>query len=327
MIKINLVIDGNYIINKLAFIFKNERSFYVDFPAAIRKDFERATALYNFDNIYFISDSKSSWRKRFYSDYKGKRKKDSEIDWPYVFQMYDEFKEELKTKSNVNMYQIDELEGDDIIAYLVKESNKLGYSNLIISNDRDIHQLLEFSTSNNYINFIYNFKLTEEKLYISNNYEIFVSNIKKNNDIFDLDNDDDFKEFLYNLVRKCNVNEINSEESLFCKLITGDKGDNISSCYYKVSDNGNKRGIGDAGSEKIYKIYKDIHKESIDFESEQFIHNLSEVINYDKKINDEIILNEVKSNLKQNRFLIRLNSEYIPKTILDKLKTTAKIKS
>ena len=326
MVKINLVIDGNYIINKLAFILKNDRSFYVDFPAAIRKDFDRAIALYNFDNIYFVSDSKSSWRKRFLTEYKGTRKKDTEIDWEYIFKMYDEFKEEIKSKTNVSMYQIDELEGDDLVAYIVKESNKLGFSNLIISNDRDIHQLLDFSTSENWINFIYNFKLTEEKLYISDNYEVFMSNIKKDNDIFNLDNDDEFKEFLYTLLKKCNVNEINSEESLFCKLITGDKGDNISSCYFTTSADGKKRGIGDAGSEKIYKIYKDIHKEFIDFESEEFIHNLSEVINYDKKINDDIKLNEVKSNLKQNRLLIRLNSEYIPKSIHTKLLNDVKIK-
>jgi hypothetical protein len=326
MIKLNLIIDGNYIINKLAYAFKNERTFLTDFPAALRKDFERAVNLYSFDNVYLLSDSKSSWRKRFYADYKGKRKRDEEIDWNFVFDTYDEFKTEVKTQKKHDLIQIDELEGDDIIAYITKESNKKGYSNFIITNDRDIHQLLEFSLEKNYINMIFNFKMSEEKLYLPKNYEVFFSKLKNTIDIFDLDDNEDFKPFIASLIKKTNVNEISSEESLFCKLVTGDKGDNIKSCYYTVSTDGKERGIGDTGSEKIYKIYKDIHKDIIDFNSDVFVQNLAEVINFDKKINDEVKLNEVKSNIKQNRLLIKLDSNYIPKNIRDKLINEVKIK-
>ena len=43
-----------------------------------------------------VSDSKSSWRKRIYADYKAGRKEkrdaQEDIDWDFVFNTYNKFK-------------------------------------------------------------------------------------------------------------------------------------------------------------------------------------------------------------------------------------------
>lgn len=42
-----------------------------------------------FTNIYLVSDSKEkSWRKKIVDDYKGTNKKDTDIDWNFVYTAY-----------------------------------------------------------------------------------------------------------------------------------------------------------------------------------------------------------------------------------------------
>ena len=47
------------------------------------------------------------------------RDKDDSIDWDVVFKEYTEIKKELSLKPNINVVEIQNLEGDDIISFLV----------------------------------------------------------------------------------------------------------------------------------------------------------------------------------------------------------------
>ena len=57
---------------------------------------------------------------------------------------YNIFIDLMKNNPKIDQIRIDYAEGDDIIAYIVNENNKLGYSNVIIASDSDLHQLLRF---------------------------------------------------------------------------------------------------------------------------------------------------------------------------------------
>jgi len=323
MIALSLCIDGNYMLYRSVFILHKLKTLYGDLETLLLNDFNNLTNAYNFNKIYFVSDSKRSWRKNVYPEYKGKRKKDLEIDWEFVFDTFDKFKESIKNRRNCYLYQIDPFEGDDLIAHIVNEGNKEGISNLIVSNDGDLHQLLKFSISNNYINMMYNHKFQDEKLYVPINYNIFLKNLEDTTegDIFDLNDDMDFINYFDKITSKAKISPVNKEESYFKKLVAGDSGDNILSVVKFKEDS---RGIGDAGSNTVYSMYKLKFPDDIDFDSDEFISNLCDIL-YIYRKNKEVNFKErVNENIIFSRKLTRLSSNYLPdgfeQILLDNIK-------
>jgi hypothetical protein len=321
--KINLIIDGNYLLQKSVFVLFKLRSLYKDLPVILNKDFNILTNLYFFNKIYFISDSKTNWRKSIFVEYKGKRKKNENINWNEVYEIFDNFKNSI-VKENYNFYQIDNLEGDDIISYVVNETNKKGESNLIIANDSDLFQLVNYDMVNKYINFMYNFKFNDERVYLPCLYNEYIDNID-NGDIFDDlfggsgDDTVEFLEFIKGLINTKKVIEIDSEKELFIK-ISGHNKDGIKSVYMK----GN-RGIGKIGSEKMYNLYKETYPDIIDFNSDDFKNRLIDIIKYYKKINDNDMDNELRSRLNLNLKLVKLDKRSIPKKLYERMKNEINI--
>lgn len=310
--KLNLIIDGNYLMQKSVFILYKLRTLYTDLPVILEKDYNTISNLFYFSKIYFISDSRKNWRKKVYKEYKGTRKKNEDINWDTVYDLFEEFKNNLKRKKNCELYQIDNLEGDDIISYITKETNKNGYSNLIIANDSDLFQLIHYDTINKYINFMYNFKFNDEIIYMPTFYNNFIDSIENSNidDLFNNNDNTEFLDFIKTLTNK-KVSEINSEKELFKKII-GHNKDNIKSIYMK----GN-RGIGPSGGEKIYDFYKETYPESIDFNSNIFKERLIESIKLFKKIKtddyDKIMLDKLDMNLK----LVKLDKKSMPENLYE----------
>jgi len=270
-----------------------------------------------FEHIYFVSDSRQSWRKSFYSDYKGNRERDEKIDWQEVFKIYDEFKKTIP-KTNTTLHEINFLEGDDLINYIVRKNNSLGISNLIISSDRDLHQLLKFDLEKNYINIENNFKSTNLMIYLPENYNVFLNLVeeKAGSSIFDINDDNNFVSLIKDFVQTSKVKEVLAEKSLFVKLVSGDIGYNIQSiCLLPMKSNPKKlRGIADAGAEKVYSLYKDTYSGEIDFNSEIFIDNLIYIIRYYKRIDQSNIslIDDIRNKIKNNLLLIKLDIDYIP---------------
>ena len=244
MIKTNVIIDGSYLVMKDVFILEKVRTIHQDLEKLLNNDFERITKMFPFNHIYFVSDKGTSWRKEFYEEYKGTRKKDSNIDWEDVYKTYRAFKDMLRTKKNMKVIEIEGLEGDDIIAYIVNKSNKQNISNVVVSNDGDLHQFIKFDLENEWINVQWNYRFNDERFYVPENYNMFLQNLLsiENNDIFNLDNSSEFGIFLETIIARTKVREIINEKSLFCKLLEGDSGDNIATVI-KVKE----RGIGEQG--------------------------------------------------------------------------------
>lgn len=309
----DLVIDGNYILSRLVFtLHKNNLLF-----GALHKSLDNAISNYRkwypFANVYLVSDSKEkSWRKQLIGNYKSTRKKDSDIDWNFVYTAYSEFKESL---IGVKVLEAPHVEGDDWISFLCEKANTEGRSTIIVSNDYDIKQIVKFSIDPLWINIMTNEMYNKEKLFLPKNYQLFLNNVNRlnNDDIFNLNDNTEFLKLMDRFTNKYEINEIDSTESLIIKLISGDKSDNINSVWSQVK-NGKKRGIGEKGAKSIYDEYLNEFGE-ISLTDPDLYENIADLICERKKISKTQI-ESIVSNLLENVKLIDLRIDNIPNEIV-----------
>jgi 5'-3' exonuclease len=119
MIICDLIIDGNFILSKLVFTLNKNNILYGSLHQALDNAITNYRRWHPFANVYLVSDSKEkSWRKKLIGEYKSHRKKDSDIDWQFVYQAYSEFKEGLV---GIKVMEAPHIEGDDWISYICNE--------------------------------------------------------------------------------------------------------------------------------------------------------------------------------------------------------------
>jgi len=312
----DLIIDGNYILSRLVFtLHKNNLLF-----GALHKSLENAISNYRkwypFANIYLVSDSKEkSWRKQLTKGYKATRKKDSDIDWNFVYTAYGEFKESL---TGIRVLEAPHIEGDDWISFLCHKANSEGRSTIIVSNDYDIKQIVRFSLEPLWINIMSNEMYNKEKLFMPKNYQLFINKVSKlsNDDIFNLNDNSYFLKLMDRFLTKYEIFEIDSTESLIIKLISGDKSDNIGSAWSQTK-NGKKRGIGEKGAKTIYDEYLKEFGE-INIEDPDLYENIADLICERKKLSKTQI-ESIVENLIDNVKLIDLRLENLPEEIITKM--------
>jgi len=316
-----LIVDGNYILTKNVFSLAKNNALYPYLEMTLDQAIKNYQSWYHFDKIFVVSDSREkSWRKRIDDSYKGTRKKDTTIDWDFVYQTYATFKDNVSNVRNVTVLEAPTVEGDDWISYLVHENNAKGISTVTITNDYDIKQLVKFQMNPRYINVITNEMMSRQLIFLPKNYEIFLDKIRNDFDPYDIFNqntDMNFVKMIDGLLQKCNLVEINPIECLLLKVISGDKSDNISSVH-ETYNNGKKRGIGDAGAKTILGLYIDEFGEP-DGLSDDLIDNLSDVILEKKKLNRHEFGDIVK-NIKKNISMVDLSMESIPTDIINIMK-------
>lgn len=314
--KVDLIIDGNFVLSKLVFTLHKNNILY-----GLNKALE--TAVYNyrkwypFANIYLVSDSREkSWRKEYIEQYKTNRKKDSDIDWVFVYNAYDEFKQQAS--NGIKVLEAPSVEGDDWISYLVERANRNNRSVIIVSNDYDIKQLVRYSLDPLTINVMTNEMYNKEKLFLPKNYQIFINAVNKlpNDDVFNLNDNSEFLLLMDRFINKYEIHEINSVESLFIKLIAGDQSDNINSAWSQVK-NGRKRGIGTKGAQGIYNEYLTEFGE-VSLTDPDLYENMADLICEKKKLSKSQIPSIV-SNIQKNVKLIDLRLINLPDEIINKM--------
>ena len=158
----------------------------------------------------------------------------------------------------------------------------------------------------------------KEKLFLPKNYQIFINELSKlkNDDIFNLNDNNEFIQLLNRLIDRYEINEINNIESLIVKIISGDTSDNISSVW-SVTKNGKKRGIGDAGAKKVFSMYIEEFGEP-SLSDPDINENIADLICEAKKISKSEIPSIV-SNIERNFKLIDLNIKNIPDIIIEQM--------
>lgn len=315
---LDLIIDGNFLLNRLVFtLHKNNLLF-----GALNKSLEISITNYRkwfpFANIYLVSDSKEkSWRKKLNQNYKAQRKKDTDIDWEFVFSAYNEFKDSLKYRG-VKVMEAPHIEGDDWISFLIEKANDQGRSTLVISNDYDIKQLVTYSLNPLYINIMSNEMQNKQKLFLPHNYQLFMNSISKieNDDIFNLNDNQEFVNLMNNFINKYDIHEVHNMESLIIKLISGDNSDNITSAW-SIVKNGKKRGIAEKGAKSIYDEYL-VHFGEPKLSDPDLTENIADLICEKKKLSRSS-LPGIKSNIEENMKLILLNTKYLPKEVVKRM--------
>lgn len=306
-----LIIDGNYQLMKTVFPLHNSNSLYGELFKTLQHTFDKQLNLFPFKQVFYVSDSKTSWRKQVNQTYKANRSKKEEIDWNFVFQCYTEFKQKLGSNKCQHL-EYNGLEGDDWIAALVRKANANGYSTLIISADQDLLQLLDWSISPDYINIMYRDNLMQEKVWYPKGYQIFLNHLRKTEiDLFALDWRQDFYELLKKF-NKYQTIEVNQHQSLFCKIISGDGGDNITSTLVTYTKTGKPRGIGESGANKIWNSYIQNADEIVDYKNHDILELMTNLVLEYKKV-DASYYQKVFDKINENIKLIKLhNNEYMP---------------
>ena len=314
---IDLIIDGNFILSKLVFTLHKNNLLYGALHKSLENTISNYRKWYPFSNIYLVSDSKEkSWRKKLTTSYKATRKKDSDIDWNFVYTAYGEFKD--SNRDTLKILEYPTVEGDDFISYLVFKANSDQRSTIIVSNDYDIKQIVRYSTDPLYINMMTNEMYNKEKLFIPKNYQIFMNSVSKlpNNDIFALNDNKEFIELMNKFITKYELIEINPIESLIIKIISGDQSDNISSVW-SITKNGKTRGIGNKGAQNIYDLYIEEFGE-IKLDDKDLYENIADLICEKKKLSKTQIV-PIVDNIKFNFRLIDLRIENLPSEIVEKM--------
>jgi len=314
---LNLILDGNYILSKLVFTLHKNNLLYGALDQALENSFKNYRKWYPFHQIYLVSDSKEkSWRKQLNNKYKDTRKKDSAIDWGFVYDTYNAFKER---RNLIKVLEYPRVEGDDWIALICEKTNLRGESNLIVTNDHDIKQLLRFNLNEGWMNFMSNEMYNNKNIFMPKNYKMLLSQVrdKPNEDIFNMNDDSTFLKLCEDLSKKYKTNEVDWTQSLVTKIISGDVSDNIKSVYVSKTSTGKVRGIGATGAQTIFGQYIREFGE-IDMEDPDLAENIGDIICEKKKISKTEIVN-ISKRVEENRKMVQLRTEFFPVDIRDVL--------
>lgn len=98
------------------------------------------------DHVVIACDHRKTWRKKFFEAYKGQRKDKrdkEEFDYQSFYEFIDTFIIELQEIMPFMTLRISNLEGDDIIAQLVKR-NHHDNEIIFVTADQDYYQLMQY---------------------------------------------------------------------------------------------------------------------------------------------------------------------------------------
>jgi 5'-3' exonuclease len=297
------------------------RKLAIDFASELRK-------LQNFvDDVVVAVDSKS-WRKDLYpeADYKGTRKSDSSVDWSNVYEVYGEFQQVLKSKG-VTVQQTSGAEADDVIFGWSVALNDRGKSCIVWTGDRDLIQLVNHSKANDAHTIWY--WNTKKSLYVYEGFkadmELMASEQLSTDEIlFNMGGEHMGRdEYQYNILQwitknNIDITEVNCDEFIFKKVLTGDSSDNIPSVvtWQKEMKNGKLRNysITDKMASKIWDQYiKEFENFSIEYLfSDEQKNILSEMI---YRVVGKSSKGLIKSSLNNNLALMVLHNRIIPEAI------------
>ncbi len=101
-----------------------------------------------YGEVVLTWDSKHSWRRDYFPQYKASRRKGREkstLDWDNIFTVLNNIKQELKEYFPYKNLEVYGAEADDIIGVLIKDPKKwFTEKRMIISGDKDFIQLQKY---------------------------------------------------------------------------------------------------------------------------------------------------------------------------------------
>lgn len=346
MNKYTLIVDGNFFLHKTFFISgKIKRDGTLNFIDELEKDsdllasklatdfaYEVRRFAPILDGIVYCIDS-HSWRKDYYpttnaldtassGEYKGTRTKDNKINWKAVYDLHDKFAESLKALG-VTISRVDGAEADDLIFAWSAYLNMNSKNGLIFSGDNDLIQLVCNSEANGTNTLYYN--KFAKTMYTFENFENWISTSDiKSVDIFDqpLDLTSNTKNALQGVLQGVIIKEMNTNEFVFKKILTGDAGDNVSPLYqFKKTSKEGKTRVFNITDNKATKILEDYEKDygtinESTFFSQESISNICQIAKVNLKIHDRN-LDQLIDKYETNRNLMYLHNSALPPAIMN----------
>jgi 5'-3' exonuclease len=337
--KYTLIFDGNFFLHKTYFIgqkikFKNGKGNAFDFIQDPEGDknlllwklaIDFASEVRRFEGvinrIVYTIDS-SSWRKKFLdSDYKANRVKSSDIDWGGIYDTHTEFAKALESMG-ITVSRIYGAEADDLIFGWSSFLNQQGQNAIIISGDNDLLQLVNMDKSSDANTLYYN--KFDKNMHSFPGFESWLNqeNLSTTNDIFNMPIDilTNTKKSLRDIIKsnRMPINEVNTNEFIFKKVLVGDAGDNVPPLYSYTKET--KAGprtyrVTDRQANLILDKFKSerIHVNQSHFFNEELITRIAELATEVIGIPDN--LESTIEKWKLNRDLVYLHKSCIPQEI------------
>jgi len=332
----SLVIDGNYFLFKTLYVTSqssgellgttSDREVYVR-KLAIDLAYQIRLMDGFIDQVVWTLDSRS-WRKDFFpqAEYKGTRKQDSSINWDGFTQATADFRDIL-ARHGAQISKVDGAEGDDLIYAWCTANMAAGKSTIIMTGDRDMLQLVSMNPAGSahtmlwtpvHKGFYVPLGLNKQKARESSDFfESLRSAVSKQESISKLIE-------IMTTKGKGSLIEVDPIEVMFCKVLTGDTGDNVPPAYwYTTKDrNGKTRtyGVTDDKAMKVVTEFRKRHGElnPLLLHSAEHVRDLANTlirVANAKHMSPEQIIGNINVNVS----LMILSSRTIPEGILDEM--------
>ena len=259
---INVLLDGNYIFHKTFGVFggfgaknpgeilktKGEQSMFI---RKIATDMCSSLKMIpTGGRLVFTSDSKS-WRKDVEIEEGGykTRVKDENVDWSIFFDLMLEFGNQLE-KMGFIFSKVDGAEGDDLLYFWADHFNKLGENCIIISGDKDMHQMARSSGDSWTV--VWNSNSKNNIISVPQDWEENWLNSSGPVSIFEMStamspDKDKMREFL----NKVSLEKINPRDFIFNKMLVGDRGDTVPGIWEVESSPGKVSRVSPKKAEAI----------------------------------------------------------------------------
>lgn len=332
---INILLDGNYLMHKTFGVFggygskdpaevlktKGEQSMFI---RKIATDLCASLKLLPIGGrLVFVTDGRS-WRKDVEIEdggYKSNRIKDESVDWTIFFKLLKEFGEQLE-KMGYIFSHVDGAEGDDLLYFWSKYFNDKGEDCIIISGDKDMHQLARYNSGAWTI--VWNANSKNNVVSCPHGWKEGWLEKKETPTIFDMAsamNPD--KEKLKQLCFRATVEEVNPRDFVFIKMLVGDKGDAVPGIWEREMENGKMSKFTTKRAEQVMEALKSSKWSDSTFNEmlgdSEFLEWISGFsLRILKEIDNSENREKASSNLKRNYTLMWLDSSVIPEFVSSK---------
>lgn len=274
--------------------------------------------------VIIAVDGKSPWRKSLYSeeetDYKGTRVKDNTKNWDNIFKTLDDLKNIYKSKGLV-ICEILHAEADDIAGmWKNKLFNKSKENLVLISSDKDWHQLIDYNPNTKNFCIVFNPIINNKGkrvFYCSQKCYKWLFTDKQSNDIFFTDYSST-RELIKSITKdpKIDIAVVDPNKVLLEKVMSGDDGDNVPA-FYHYYKNGKKWRITPL---KASKILEELNINNIN--ELQMVTETKDALKstIEKHLNKELDDIDLCQRLNRQRRLVELNPILFPQEIQDTFK-------
>ena len=325
---INILIDGNYIFHKTFGVFggygkidpgkilktKSEQGAFI---RKVSTDLCSSLKLLPAGGrIIFTTDSRS-WRKDIEIEdggYKSGRVRDDETDWSIFFELMQSFGDHIE-KMGFIFSRVDGAEGDDLLMYWSDYFNKNGENCLIITGDKDLHQLAKNTDSS--WTAVWNNQSKKNVLSVPSGWKDSWLNRDESVSVFNMASTispekESFKMFL----KKVDIEEIDSKFFILNKILVGDRGDSVPSVW-ETRAGTRIMGFTPKKAESVHTAFELSEWKSLSFkmmlDSDGFLDWISGlVLRTSKSVDSTENRKKVRSNMERNFKLMWLDQLMIP---------------